>query len=136
MSSWQNYAAVMVGGAVGAAARMALSGGVANYFGATFPWGTLIVNVTGCFLIGFFAAISGPDSPVLISPLVRQTVMIGILGGYTTFSSFSLQTLELAANGEWLAALGNLAGTVVACLLATTAGLALPGLLIHRSSLP
>ncbi|MCX7869471.1 MAG: CrcB family protein, partial [Terrimicrobiaceae bacterium] len=116
--------------------RMAISGGIANYFGATFPWGTLLVNVSGCFIIGVFAALAGPDSPLLISPLVRQTVMIGILGGYTTFSSFSLQTLELAANGEWLPALGNVAGTVITCLLATWAGLALPALILNRSSLP
>lgn len=132
MSSWQSYAVVMAGGALGAAARMAVSGGIANYFGASFPWGTLVANVSGCFLIGLVAALTGPDSPLLVSPLARQMLMIGVLGGYTTFSSFTLQTVELAANGEWLAAAGNVAASMILCLAATAIGMALPSLLMPR----
>lgn len=136
MFAWQNYLAVMAGGATGAALRMAISGSIAKAFGATFPWGTFVVNVSGCFLIGIFAAATGPDSPLLVSPLVRQTIMIGLLGGYTTFSSFSLQTLELLHDGQWLPALGNAAGSLITCLLATWLGLALSNLLLTRPSAP
>lgn len=119
------YAAVMAGGAVGAGLRMLISGGVASYFGEAFPWGTLIVNVSGCFLIGLISGLTGPDSPFLVPPLVRQTLMIGVLGGFTTFSSFSLQTLQLLGDGQWLAATGNVAGSFALCLTGTWLGLAL-----------
>lgn len=112
----QMYLAVATGGAVGTAARFFLSGLIANAFGQTFPWGTLIINVTGSFIIGFFGTLTGPDGRVLVSGTVRQFVMVGICGGYTTFSSFSLQTLSLAQDGEWLYAAGNIGGSVVLCL--------------------
>jgi CrcB protein len=97
--------------------RYFLSGAVANAFGGTFPWGTLIVNVTGSLVIGFFATVTGPDGRFLVSGLTRQFVMVGICGGYTTFSSFSIQTLNLMNDGEWLSAGWNIAGSVVLCLL-------------------
>lgn len=110
------YLAVAAGGALGTAARYFVSGTVANTFGQTFPWGTLIVNVTGSFVIGFFATVSGPDGRLFVSGPVRQFVMIGICGGYTTFSSFSLQTLSLMQDGEWLQAGGNVLASVALCL--------------------
>ena len=112
----QMYLAVAGGGAIGTAARFFLSGVIANAFGQTFPWGTLIINVTGSFIIGFFGTLTGPDGRVLVSGTVRQFVMVGICGGYTTFSSFSLQTLSLMEDGEWLYAAGNILGSVTLCL--------------------
>lgn len=112
----QMYLIVAIGGALGTAARYGLSGLVANMFGQTFPWGTLIVNVSGCFVIGFFAALTGPDGRFLVGGSARQFVMTGICGGYTTFSSFSLQTLNLVSDGEWLYAGGNVLASVTLCL--------------------
>jgi len=83
---------------------------------------TIIVNVTGSFVIGFFATLTGPDGRLLVSSTVRQFVMIGICGGYTTFSSFSLQTLTLAQDGEWLWAGANIVLSVVLCLLVVWLG--------------
>lgn len=111
------YLFVMVGGALGTGARFFLSGVVANAFGQTFPWGTLVINVTGSFVIGFFGGLTGPDGRLLVSGSVRQFVMTGICGGYTTFSSFSLQTLNLMNDGEWASASGNVVGSVFLCLL-------------------
>ena len=70
-------------------------------FGETFPWGTLIVNIFGSFVIGFFGALTGPDGRLYASSAVRQFAMIGLCGGYTTFSAFSLQTLNLMNDAEW-----------------------------------
>jgi CrcB protein len=112
----QMYFLVAAGGALGTAARYWLSGIVANAFGQTFPWGTLIINVTGSFIIGFFATLTGPDGRLLVGGSARQFVMVGLCGGYTTFSSFSLQTLNLMNDGEWLYAGGNVLGSVTLCL--------------------
>jgi CrcB protein len=114
---FQMYLIVAAGGALGTAARYFLSGLVANSFGQTFPWGTLIINATGSFIIGFFGGLTGPDGRFLVSDTARQFVMVGICGGYTTFSSFSLQTLSLVNDGEWLSATGNVVGSVSLCLL-------------------
>ena len=119
------YLAVALGGALGTVGRYFISGVVANAFGETFPWGTLIINVTGSFVIGFFATLTGPDGRILVGSTARQFVMIGICGGYTTFSAFSLQTLYLMNDGEWLYAGGNIVISVVACMLAVWAGHAL-----------
>ena len=98
--NFQLYLAVAVGGAIGTVGRYFVSGVVANAFGETFPWGTLIINITGSFIIGLFAALTGPDGRYLVSGTMRQFVMIGLCGGYTTFSSFSLQTLNLMRSEE------------------------------------
>jgi CrcB protein len=113
---------VALGGALGSVARYWCSGLVANAMGETFPWGTVIVNASGSLLIGFIATVSGPDGRFLIPPEARQFMMIGILGGFTTFSSFSLQTLTLARDGEWLLAGVNIVGSVVLCLIAVWVG--------------
>ena len=123
------YFWVSAGGAIGTAMRFFLSGVIANAFGQTFPWGTLIINVTGSFVIGLFGALTGPDGRFLVSGAVRQFVMVGICGGYTTFSSFSLQTLNLVNDEEWLYAAGNIAGSVLLCLLFVWLGAALGAML-------
>jgi len=112
----QLYLAVTAGGALGTAARYFISGLVANQFGATFPWGTLFVNITGSFIIGFFASLTAPDGRIFVSGTTRQFVMSGICGGYTTFSSFSLQTLNLIRDDEWLYAGANVTASVLLCL--------------------
>ena len=116
------YLYIAIGGALGSVARYWASGAVAQRYGEFFPFGTLVVNVTGSLLIGFFATLTGPDGRFLVSPGMRQFVMIGVCGGYTTFSSFSLQTLNLARDGEWLAAGANTVLSVVTCLVAVALG--------------
>jgi CrcB protein len=98
------------------------SGFIAERFGETFPWGTILVNVSGSFVIGFFATLTAPDGRLLVGSTARQFVMVGICGGYTTFSSFSLQTLNLVREGEWLRAGGNIVLSVVLCLAAVWIG--------------
>ena len=116
------YFWIAVGGALGSVARYGCSSLAAAWVGETFPWGPLVVNVAGSAVIGFFATLTGPDGRVLVSPDVRQFVMVGICGGYTTFSSFSLQTLNLVRDGDMLAAGGNIMGSVVLCLAAVWLG--------------
>ena len=113
---------VALGSALGGVARYWCSGVIANLMGETFPWGTLIVNVVGSFLIGFIATVSGTDGRFLVPAEARQFLMVGILGGYTTFSSFSLQTLTLARDGERLLVGANIVGSVVLCLVMVWAG--------------
>lgn len=116
------YLWIALGSALGGIARYWCSGVAARLFGETFPWGTLFVNVTGSFLIGFFATLTGPDGRIFAGSTMRQFVMLGIFGGFTTFSSFSLQTLNLVQDGEMLHAGGNIVGSVVLCLLAVWLG--------------
>ena len=116
------YLWIAIGGALGSIARYGCSSLAANWVGETFPWGTLIVNISGSLVIGFFATLTGPDGRLLVSSDARQFVMVGICGGYTTFSSFSLQTLNLVRDGDMLAAGGNIVGSVVLCLLAVWLG--------------
>ena len=116
------YLWVMIGSALGGGARYWLSGLAATHIGETFPYGTLIVNVTGSFVIGFFATLTGPDGRIFVGSDGRQFVMTGICGGYTTFSSFSLQTLNLVRDGEMALAGANIALSVVLCLVAVWLG--------------
>ena len=106
----------MAGGALGSGARLWMSGAVAARFGETFPLGTLAVNALGCLLIGIFTALTAVDGPFLVSPLVRQFVSIGVLGGFTTFSSFGLQTINLLSEGEWFYASLYVVLSLVLCL--------------------
>src|SRR2546421_8851816 len=123
------YLWIMFGGAVGTGARFWISGLIANRVGEFFPLGTLVVNVTGSFVIGLFAAIADPQEPFFIAPKFRQFFMIGVCGGYTTFSSFSLQTLDLVHDGDWFKAAINsvlsLGGCLVAVWLGRVVGLSL-----------
>jgi len=116
------YLYIALGSALGGMARYWCSGFVAARAGETFPWGTVLINIIGSFVIGFFATLSGPDSRYLISTNARQFVMVGLCGGYTTFSSFSLQTLNLIRDGEMGAATANIGISVVLCLLAVWLG--------------
>lgn len=108
---------IFIGGGLGSLARWGASGFIANTIGETFPWGTLLVNISGSFVIGAFAAVTGPEGRWLVSTSFRQFFIWGICGGYTTFSSFSLQTLNLAQDGQWLKAGLNCLLSVVLCLL-------------------
>ncbi len=118
----KTYLAVMLGGAAGTGLRMWLSGLLATRYGETFPIGTLVVNVVGCFVIGAFAGLTGPDGLFFTSPLTRQVVTIGVLGGFTTFSSFGLQTFSLIADGDWLRAGLNAILSLVLCIVAVWVG--------------
>jgi len=116
------YLWIGLGGALGSMARYGCSSLAARWIGETFPWGTLIINIVGSLVIGFFATLTGPDGRALVAPDARQFVMVGICGGYTTFSSFSLQTLNLVRDGDMLKAGANIVASVVACLLAVWLG--------------
>lgn len=128
MYSLAAYFWVMFGGALGTGARFAI-GGWASERWATFPWGTMVINITGSFAISFFAGLTGPEGRWLVGPVGRQFFIIGVCGGYTTFSSFSFNTLTLARDGEWFLAAVNVMGSVVACLIAVWLGALLAGLL-------
>jgi fluoride exporter len=116
------YLWITIGGALGSVARHAFSGVIARQFGETFPWGTLLVNVTGSFAIGFFNTLTSPGGRWVAPVSARQFFMVGVCGGYTTFSSFSLQTLNLMDDGKWLYAGGNVLFSVGACLIAVWLG--------------
>jgi CrcB protein len=116
------YLWIAIGSAIGGVGRYWASRAIALSVGETFPWGTLFVNVAGSFVIGFIAALSGPDSRFLISPNSRNFLMVGICGGFTTFSSFSLQTLELLRNRDVAEAFGNIFLSVAACMAAVALG--------------
>jgi fluoride exporter len=107
---------IFFGGGLGTLARWGLSGFVARHWGETFPWGTLVINITGSFIIGLFAGLTGPDGRWLAPASVRQFFIVGICGGYTTFSSFSLETLALAEKQQWFKAGANVFLSMVLCL--------------------
>ena len=111
---------VALGSAIGGAGRFWIGGLITARTGDSFPWGTLLVNITGCLLIGLIAA--PYESGFLANQTWRTFATVGILGGYTTFSSFSLQTLKLIQAGSVSQAGANIALSVVACLIAVWAG--------------
>ena len=93
---------LIVAGALGTLSRYALSGVAYEVFGSRFPYGTLIVNLLGCFLIGLLTSIS--ETKFLLTPTVRVFLLIGFLGAFTTFSTFMLETANLIKDGQsWLA---------------------------------
>lgn len=122
LSDVLTYLWIAIGSALGGMARYGMSRAIALQFGETFPWGTLAVNILGSLVIGFVAALSGPDSRVMVSPSARTFMMIGLCGGFTTFSSFSLQTLELIRNRDFAEAGGNILLSVAACMAAVAIG--------------
>ena len=113
--------AIAGGGAVGAVARFLVSTGVYRLFGRDFPWGTLAVNVFGSFGMGFLFVLLLERS--LIGPEARAAILVGFLGSFTTFSTFSLETLTLVEQGEMLRALLNVAASLLLCVGACWAGI-------------
>jgi CrcB protein len=116
------YLLVALGGALGSVGRYWTGLLAARLCGESFPWGTLLINVLGSFVIGFAAASTRPDGPLPASLNVRTFIMVGICGGYTTFSSFSLQTLALLRGGSAPAAVANIGLSLSLCLLAVYGG--------------
>ena len=125
------YFWIALGSALGGVGRYWCSGFIATHIGETFPWGTLVVNVVGSLLIGLVAALAIPEGRFLIGPTARQFLMIGVFGGFTTFSSFSLQVLNLARDGEWLYASTYIAGSLLFCLVGVWLGYGL-GVAMNR----
>jgi CrcB protein len=122
MGAW---VAVALGGAIGSVARFWLTGVMTALTGPRFPWGTLLINVLGSLVIGIVAGITLTPARIGMHPDIRIFLMTGICGGFTTFSAFSLQTLELLQSGDTVPALGYAIGSVVLCVVATYAGWAL-----------
>lgn len=124
--SVSSYLLVGLGSGFGGMARFGVSDIVLRLSpdegGLRFPWGTLVANVSGCFLIAVLAALVLGDGRPMLDPAGRQLLMVGFLGGYTTFSTFSLQTLELALAGDWATAGLNVVVSVVLCLAAVSLG--------------
>jgi len=118
------YLWIAIGGALGSVARYGIGGLVSNKFGGSFPWGTLVVNVSGSFVIGILGAITNPEGKMTPQSRVfaTQLLIIGVCGGYTTFSSFSLQTLTLLQHRQWLYAGGNVLLSVFLCMIAVWLG--------------
>ena len=116
---------VALGSALGGLARYWVGAWVQAVAGAAFPWGTLLINVVGSFVIGLVAAGIAERGWAVPAVDLRAFVMVGVCGGFTTFSSFSLQTLELLNAGRVAAALAYIGGSVVLCLVATGGGIVL-----------
>lgn len=117
------YLWIALGSAVGGVGRYWCTSLVSGRFGDEFPWGTLLVNVAGSFMIGVVAPLSGSlGHPWAPGPEARAFIMVGFCGGYTTFSAFSLQTLQLLRDGQLLYALGNVVLSVAICLIAVWLG--------------
>mgnify|MGYP001146830805 CR=1 FL=1 len=113
---------VAFGSAIGGVGRYWTGSALALRYGDSFPWGTLMVNVVGSLLIGLIATLALPEGRLLMDSTTRQFLMIGVLGGFTTFSSFSLQSLTLMQDGEWVAAGAYVLGSVFLCLLGVWLG--------------
>jgi len=115
---------VLAGGFIGGIARFLLSGFVGRRIGETFPWGTFVVNVTGAFLIGAAAGLAQGAGGILSGEMVRDFLMVGLFGGYTTVSSFALQSLSLAMGGQQRQALFNIVASALLGVAAVGAGFA------------
>ena len=117
------YLWIALGAIIGASARYFLSGFVARNLSAVFPYGTLLINVTGSFLLGFF--LIGASERVLLDPRWRLLVAVGFCGSYTTFSSYAFETFAYMEQGQWLLMTANILGNNVLCLAAVLAGAAI-----------
>ena len=124
---------IAVAGALGAVARYGLSGWVQGLSAGVFPWGTLIVNLLGCLLLGFAFRVLQFS---VLSPAVRGAVTVGFLGAFTTFSTFSFETLELVQEGRWGRALAYAGGSVVLGLLGVLVGLWIAASLQRPGEIP
>lgn len=116
------YFWVALGSALGGVARHLVGLAGANLVGGAFPWATIFINATGSFVIGLFAVTSGTDSPYLIRTETRVFVMVGICGGYTTFSAFSLESFLLIRQGHAFAAGANVILSMILCLVSVWLG--------------
>jgi CrcB protein len=116
------YAWIAAGSALGGAGRYWLALAMVRLTGPEFPWGTILINILGSFVIGFFGTLTATGGRVAVPPEARAFVMVGLCGGFTTFSSFSLQTLDLLRDGRTAQALGNIGLSVLLCLVAVAAG--------------
>ena len=112
-----NLLLAILGGGLGSGLRYLLWGAMTARFGESFPWGTLLINSLGSFAIGFVASLTGPPDRWVTSPAGHSFLMVGICGGFTTFSAFSLETLHLARDDQWLYAGLNVLGSVALCLV-------------------
>lgn len=119
------YLVVAAGGAIGAVARFWFAAFMVAVAGPTFPWGTLIINIVGSFVIGLLASWTESSGIIHISHNMALFTMVGICGGFTTFSSFSLQTLDLVRGKQVLRAVGYVVSSVILCLAGVWAGVAL-----------
>jgi CrcB protein len=115
--------AVALGGALGALARYLLGGAVHRLIPGFFPWGTFVVNVVGCLAFGLVAGFA--ESRLVVGPGTRAFILIGVLGGFTTFSSFIFESFELVRGGQIVAVAANVAGQVIAGFVALWAGYAI-----------
>lgn len=114
---------VFLGGGLGAVLRYELGGWVQAHAGPAFPWGTFFVNAIGCFAIGLLATLI--DERGVGGAGLRSFLIPGLLGGFTTFSAFGLETWRLTEQAAWSAAAGNTLGSVIVCGIAVAAGVAL-----------
>ncbi len=113
---------IALGGALGSVARYWVGIVVAELAGFTFPWGTLLINIAGSFVIGYFGYLTMPDGARPASEEMRLFVMVGICGGFTTFSAFSLQMVDMLRVGQVAPACAYVVASVVLCLLGTALG--------------
>lgn len=120
-----NYLWIAIGSALGGMARYGMSGWVGRHWGETFPMGTVLVNISGCLLIGMLAGFTITEGRIWISAWQREFLMLGFCGGYTTFSSFSLQTLNLLRDGDWYRASLNVVVSLIGCMVAVWLGYAI-----------
>jgi CrcB protein len=126
------YLLIAVGAAVGGVARYWCGGALARLAGETFPWGTLAVNILGSALLGFFATLTAPEGKLLVPASTRLMVTVGLCGGFTTFSTFSLETMALALDRQYFKAGLNVGGSVIACLIGAWCGYVLASALNQR----
>lgn len=126
------FLSVLIGSALGGVARYWLSGVVGRAVGETFPWGTMAVNVSGAFAVGVVAAVLASVPEASGAAHASRLAVVGFLGSYTTVSSFSLQTLALARDGDWRRAGANVGLSLALCLPAAAIGLAIGAMLAGR----
>ena len=117
------YLWISLGAVIGACARYFLSGYIARVFSALFPYGTLVINLTGSLLLGFFLILTGER--VLLDPRWRLFVAVGFCGSYTTFSSYAFETFAYMEQGQWILMALNVVASNVLCLAAVLVGAAL-----------